>query len=571
MGTSVVFAWAVACCLSIEPEAPPLSLQQPYSVVKDTLIEHTYTDRETDSSYTIKMARLDITFPYRGQDGTLQVGWGRIFLPNISEPPPGGLPIAVSMHYQASMYQAASQVRRGRALLTPIRVGRDHGGNLVGDGLSHTLSLATLARRIPWVDTRRIVYYGGSAGGYHTLLTSAMRFGAACAWAELSVSDLQYNLRYLLENDNRFNEGVEDSDDWPVPIIHVVRSIGELTAAALDSTSESWWRYSAPPYMSIVGNPLAMTWSTADILVPVNQAGVQWAYPPDEGAFPEGYVLGYDSLGNDLSRGPMITYLPSEHTETFVIPTPADALRNPRHPKLKSDTAAVTTPRPPSPSMELPFSQDKRFSVLIYDEGSPDALCGHRKYRVATINQPFFAHHLEAGGPPPDAMSHDAMRYLVARWLGTDSLTSSDGEILMTRTDYEPLEHWDILLASEAYLLGGDEAVATWREAYTALPPDDRVWDVLIPAISDTVSTPITEESIRAIVREELGRARGEATQRIARAEENPLAAILYHQWLLVRTDQWDEREEVLRTRILDRFPESAYADLVRGQVEVSH
>jgi hypothetical protein len=542
MGTSVVFAWAVACCLSIEPEAPPLSLQQPYSVVKDTLIEHTYTDHEIDSSITVEMARLDITFPYRGQDGTLKVGKGRLFLPNISEPPPDGLPIAVSMHYQASVNAAAYHVRRGRAMMTPIRVGRDHGGNLVGDGLSHTLSMASLARRIPWVDIRRTVYFGGSAGGYHTLLTSAMRFGAACAWAELSVSDLQYNFRYFLDNDNRFNEGVEDSDDWPVPIIHVVRSIAELTVAALDSTSKSWWLYSAPPYMSIVGNPLAMTWSTADILVPVNQAGAQWVYPPEEDAFPEGYVLDYDSLGNDLSRGPMMTYLSPENTETFVIPTPEDAPRNPRHPKLKSDTAKVATPRPPSPVSILPFSRDKRFNVIIYDEGSPDALCGHRKYRVATVNQPFISHHLEAGGPPPDAMSHAAMRYLVARWLGTDSLASSDGEILMTRTDYEPLERWDILLASEAYLLGGDEAAATWRDAYTALPPDDRVWNVPVVVDDDTS---------------------------MHDASDQPLAAILYHQWQLVRVDQWNAREEALRIRIQDRFPDSVYADLVRSEAKV--
>ncbi|MDP6124628.1 MAG: hypothetical protein QGH20_02605 [Candidatus Latescibacteria bacterium] len=40
--------------------------------------------------------------------------------------------------------------------MAPIELSEDHGFNLVGDGFFHTLSMAELGRRLPWVDIRRI-------------------------------------------------------------------------------------------------------------------------------------------------------------------------------------------------------------------------------------------------------------------------------------------------------------------------------------------------------------------------------------------------------------------------------
>ena len=58
-----VVAWAIACCISLEPQVPPLSLQQPFSVVRDTLLEKTFTDPLTDSAHTVEIAEIDLTFP----------------------------------------------------------------------------------------------------------------------------------------------------------------------------------------------------------------------------------------------------------------------------------------------------------------------------------------------------------------------------------------------------------------------------------------------------------------------------------------------------------------------------
>ena len=539
LGINVV-PWAIACCTALEPMAPPLSLQQPYTVVKDTLTTHTYADPLADTSYSVEIAQVDLTFPYKGYDGTLTVGRGRLYLPNVAEPPPEGLPLGISIHYGIGPDGAAKFVAHGWAVLTPTHGGKDHGGNLVGDGLSHTLSMVELGRRLPWVDTARIAYFGGSAGGYQCLLAAAMRFGAACAWAEVPISDLYYNIRHLVDND-RFNEGKEHSDDWVIPVLHVVRAVGDLTGEELGADTARWWAYSVPPLASLIRQPTAITWSTADILVPINQGSDAFVQEPAADAFPDGFTLDYRALGNPLSNGrPLMDFLPAEETETFVLPTAEGTLRVPRLPPLKRGVESDSTPAPPpAPPVRLtPWSRSKRFSIIVYDEGSPDTLCTHRKYRASQHNLPFFLHHVGRGGPPADAMTGDVMRYLVARWNGEEFVVGLDSVRWYTRADYEPLERWDVLLAQETYLRQGPDAVARWLSLYRALPPEGRVWDV--------------SESVEGVSVD-------------ARADEEPMAAMLYHRWRLARDDRWSAKADELRTRLSALYPSSGYTALLRS------
>ena len=92
---SAAASWAVACCTALEPQAPPLSLEQPYAVEEESLVEEMFSDPTDGSKTPVSIAQIEITFPYRGFDGTLKVGHGRLFLPNIAEPPEGGLPLAI--------------------------------------------------------------------------------------------------------------------------------------------------------------------------------------------------------------------------------------------------------------------------------------------------------------------------------------------------------------------------------------------------------------------------------------------------------------------------------------------
>jgi|ETNmetMinimDraft_13_1059891.scaffolds.fasta_scaffold344588_2 hypothetical protein len=97
---SAAASWAVAYCTTLEPQAPPLSLHQPYAVVDESVVVETFTDPTDDSETEVSIAQTDITFPYRGFDGALKVGRGRLFLPDIAAPPEGGMPLAISMHYE---------------------------------------------------------------------------------------------------------------------------------------------------------------------------------------------------------------------------------------------------------------------------------------------------------------------------------------------------------------------------------------------------------------------------------------------------------------------------------------
>ncbi len=544
LGVQVV-SWAIACCAALEPMAPPLSLQQPYAVVKDTLIEKTYDDPLIDTSYVVEIAQIDLTFPYKGHDGALKVGRGRLYLPNIPEPPPEGLPLGISIHYMMGPSGAAKFVHNGWAVLTPTHLSPDHGANLVGDGLSHTMSMVELGRRLPWVDLTRIAYFGGSAGGYQCLMAAGMRFGAACAWAEVPPSDLHYNTRYLREND-RFNEGIEHSDDWPVPVLHVVRALADKTQEELGADLKlwddlkAWWSYSVPPWVPLIRQPTAITFCTADILVPVNQCGASFVRPPQAGAFPEGFTLDYAELSNPLANGRRLAdVLPADETEVYVVPTPDGAPRVPRIPPLKrvADADSVTEDPPKPPAIRTPWSENKRFSLIVYDEGSPDRLCAHTKYKVHRQNLPFFLHHIETGGPPADALTNDVMRYLVARWNGDESIVGPDSVLWYTRTDFPSLERWDVLLAQEAYLRRAS-ALERWQSAYRTLPPEKRVWDV---------SATVGDERVDA------------------HADDDPMAAMLYHRWLLARRDRWTAEADELAERLSEGHSSSPYGVLVRA------
>lgn len=532
-----VVPWAIACCVALEPQAPPVALQQPYAVVKDTLLVETYVDQLADTARTVEIAQVDFTFPYRGFDGTLKVGDGRLYLPNIPEPPPEGLPLGISIHYGMGSRGAAPFVERGWAILTPTKMSEDHGGNLVGDGLSHSLSMVELGRRLPWVDGTRIALFGGSAGGYQCLMVGAMRFGAACAWAEVPISDLYYNVQYLVRND-RFNQGIEDSDEWPVPVIHVVRKVGELTAAALGDSMEAWWSYSVAPYVPLLRQPTAITWSTADILVPVNQGGDAFVRTPEPGTFPDGYAFDYRTLGNPLSRGmPLLAVLPEDETEVLVVEPPDGAPRVGRIPPLKRTAPGVPQPEPPRPPVRsTPWSPEKRLSVVVYAEGAPDPLCSHRKYQVTQINLPFFLHHTAGRRLRVDAMTDEVLSYLIARWNGEAAAFGPDSVRWLTRTDYEPLERWDVLAAQEAYLRGGEGAVQRWSATYRRLPVERRVWDVRRTIDGRDVH---------------------------ARADEYPVAAILYHQERLARLSRWDEKARELSERLSRSYPTSHYAAIM--------
>lgn len=528
--------------MALEPQAPPLSLRQPYAVVSDTLLIERYTDRLADTSYAVEIAQVDLTFPYRGFDGTLKVGAARLYLPNIPEPPAEGLPLAISMHYGMGSGGAAAFVHHGWAILTPTKLSEDHGGNLVGDGLSHSLSMAELGRRLPWVDGTRIAYFGGSAGGYQCLIVAAMRFGAACAWAEVPISDLYYNIRYLVGNDS-FNQNIQDSDEWPVPVIHVVRKVGELTGAALGDSLEAWWSYSVAPLVPLLRQPTAIAWCTADILVPVNQGGDAFVRQPEPGTFPEGFAFDYRALGNPLSRGqPLLDVLPADETEVFLVPTPEGAPRVGRIPSLKRNSQGVPTTEPAHPPVQCtPWSREKRFSIIVYEDGPPDPLCNHRKYQVNQVNLPFYLHHTAAGGLPVGAMTEDVLCYLIARWNGQDTTAGPGGARWLTRTDYEPLERWDVLAAQEAYLRSGSNAEARWSALYRKLPAERRVWDV---------------------------RRTVQGVEVQARADENPRAAIWYHQWELARRDRWDAEARELAERLATTYPASPYAALLRQASE---
>jgi hypothetical protein len=74
----------------------------------------------------------------------------------------------------------------------------------------------------------------------------------------------------------------------------------------------------------------------------------------------------------------LVDLLPEDETEIFLVETPGDAPRTPRLPPLEADADKEPDPNAPKPPMQTtPWSKDRRFSIVVWDEGPPNPLCGH--------------------------------------------------------------------------------------------------------------------------------------------------------------------------------------------------
>jgi len=295
---------------------------------------------------------LELEFPYIGADGQRHEGERmQLYLPAGERPP-----LIVSVHYEMSLEDVETNIgiktyiKKGWAVLTPVELSSEGLRNVFADNLEFSVASTHAAFGMKWIDPHQVCAVGGSAGGYQALMVAACTpdIVAAVIWSPIT------HPIYLSEY-FRKNQDVES----PEPVSGWWETFGPscewLADRGLDSPEN---RGISPTFIvDRIACPILLTHSTADLVVPYCQVEKE-PVNVEVGAFSPEYI---HSLEDILSSFPALQ-------RTFFDGVPATSVKRfTMNPSAHSKNEAGTI------IIDLPFSKEKQFSFVTFDEGPVNA------------------------------------------------------------------------------------------------------------------------------------------------------------------------------------------------------
>ena len=422
----------------------------------------------------LEVGQYDFRFKFPGTHGGDLDGNGRLFIP--TRRPKERMPILVSMHYEIDANGASRFLRKGIAVITPHGPRSYIASNLLGHGVNHSISMARLPRRMPFIDQNRVVLFGGSAGGYHALMASSFVFPLTAVFAAVPPLNLKYNINYIVDND-RHNRVPGEPDQPAAPVVRAVLEIGAKTADGGKPGKQTWKHFSPVFRTDLMTFPTVMTFVTADALVPICQLSKDLVQKPPPGMWPEGFSFDMDEIIPD----------PGERASLMDVLTERDCqlriVRTPENTPTIDRTRDQMTPDEISriPHSPLEWSRKKRFSIHVLDEGPPEPFCGHAKYHHSVDDSSFFEYHFTRGILEASILTLRKLVQLMKRFKGIDPELGheygEDGVWAIKRRDNPSLERWYVAHGLEVFA-GGEGNAKRLVNLYRMLPAELKALDL---------------------------------------------------------------------------------------------
>jgi len=418
---------------------------------------------------------VDFSFNFRGTSGNDLEGNGRLFLPSTGSHT--ALPMVVSMHYEMDLNASTKFLNRGWCVITPHGERNYNAPNLMGDGLNHSCAMADLPRRLPFVDQSRLVLFGGSAGGYHALMTSSRVFPVTAVYAGVPPLNLKYNVQVLMKN-NSHNLNPDEPENPPAPFVKAVLPIAEETWKGGRPDRQSWVDFSPTFRSELITSPTFITYSTADVLVPMNQLSRELVKEIVEEEWPEGFAFGMEEIVEDEEeRVTFLETLDEADYSLHVVTVPRDS---PTVTRRREDMSPEEESRITKTPAE--WSTDARFSIVVLDEGRPEPFCAHTKYHHTLEFDDYLDYHVSRGSFSPNALNYEKLELLARRFLGKETYNGREyrGEVSwpITRLGHEHLEKWSVCVGLEMYIACGERNLSLLLELYGTLPKRLRFLDL---------------------------------------------------------------------------------------------
>jgi hypothetical protein len=403
-------------------------------------------------------------FVHRSIAGDTQRALARIFVPpQVREDPSARVPLMCNAGYEVEPGAAVALLARGWAVSTP----HAHPENPLGRGPNLDIALLHAARALPFVDNARVMIQGGSAGGYTALMLAAETFPLVCALPGVPPVNWGYNAAYLRHNRAVATAIPEGSDEAAMRVLTIVIPLADAAVQylGLDTDADSWLMSSPISQLETFTAPMQVLWSTGDILVPINQVSAEFVRGLKPGGFPPSFTISVDALmKRPETRATLVHLLPTEAYEAFVVPAPAEA------PILEYERE----PSGPPVSVELPFSKERVWSLVVIDEGPVEPDAGHFRYAITPVQEPFLQWAF-ARGITADQLTQPKLARLMMRMLGREYRpfrTCPEGAaepIEAVRLDFPEAERQDVLRGLLAYAEERGRAVRL-AECYSDLP-----------------------------------------------------------------------------------------------------
>jgi len=402
------------------------------------------------------VAKALVEFVYLDTQGQEQTGKAKLYLPPGVQEGTAQFPLYYSAGYELDDRTSLTHVQRGFVVVSP----RDVQVNPLVQTINPDAALLHIVRSLPFVDDARVVIGGGSAGGYMTLMLAAETFPLSGAAADVPPVNWGYNAAFFLQR-KKWPAGGDAAAKIPeLPVFAAVASIADAATTVYgDDTDDPIWFRNAPlSQLDTISCPVLVYWSTADMLVPIDQVGKDWVRPFDPAAFPPGFTTDPEQLcGTPAGRLRALETLASGDYELFTFSE--DEIRD-----------RIPGPERPGEVPELPFSHSKRWSIVILDEGAPEPQVGHTKYPVPWTRNAFIDAMAQSGIAATQLTSTKLER-LMDRYAGKEWLPTR----ALRHLDFPESERADVVRGLKCFVAAGAGQAAVFAELYQQLPADRQV------------------------------------------------------------------------------------------------
>ena len=178
-------------------------------------------------------------------------------------------------------------MKQGWLVVSP----RDLPTNPLIRNVNPDIALLHLTRALPFVDDSRVMITGGSAGGWMTLMLAAETFPLAGAAPDVPPVNWGYNGAYFFKQLDKAAPKTGGTPGLPA-FFAVGTMLGACrTVYGTHYDDENWFAHSPIAHIPTITCPVSVYWTTADMLVPMNQVGARWSQPFDKSKFPEGFTM----------------------------------------------------------------------------------------------------------------------------------------------------------------------------------------------------------------------------------------------------------------------------------------
>ncbi|MGH9839241.1 MAG: hypothetical protein ACREEM_10700 [Blastocatellia bacterium] len=393
------------------------------------------------------IGKAELAYSYPDTNGAQTQAKAKLYLPAAVQKG-GKLPLLYNAGYELDDFTAAGWVERGYAVATPSGLDRLP----LARAVNPDIALLHIVRALPFVDDARVVVAGTSAGGWAAFLLAAETFPLAGVAPDVAPMNWGYNGAYLLNQKERLTPKVGALYGIRPLIEPVLKVYGE------DMNDQTWFRHSPLAHLATITCPVSTFWTTADVLVPMNQIGDRWVQPFDAKEFPPGVTMDPDKLTTSKEARLRLTDALSEQTyEVFVVPMPAGAVK--RSVSQAADQRKV---------IELPVSAKKQWSITILDEGPPEPQVDHLKYNLRWTRDEFLRQTV-TGRIPPNQLTATKLERLMDRYAGREWLPTP-----LKQLDQPESEKADVMRGLRTYVTASAENARTFADLYGKLPADRR-------------------------------------------------------------------------------------------------